>query len=95
MDNGIITKNSLSVLGGMNYSIKSAASRDGLIRIKDINTGEIYLSETLSQKFTDPALNFTFPKDAQVSIQLTAPVRDVKLFRLCITLTGSSLNDTN
>lgn len=87
MQNGVITKNPFYVFGGMNYSLKAQQYSNVFVRIKDINTGEVYLSKKLPEDYTEPGLKLNFPKDTQVSIQLTSPTGgDSKIYRFTLTL---------
>lgn len=88
MKNGIVTKNPTYVFGGMNYSIKSSTFGEAFVRVKDIDTGEVYLSKQLPQNYSDQELKLTFPKDTKISIQVTAPKSsgDCKLERFTLTL---------
>lgn len=87
MQNGVINKKTIYVFGGMNYSINSSQFRNVFVRIKDLDTGEVYLSQKLPEDYIDPELKMKFPKDTKISIQLTSPTGgDSRIFRFTFTL---------
>lgn len=87
LQNGIVTKNPINVFGGMDYIIKARQSSSAMVRIKDAETGDIYLSKYLPVNNYEDELNVRFNKDTQVNIHLTSPgTGDSKVFRFTFIL---------
>lgn len=68
---GVMLKQPLSVLGDTDYGIYVDSTLGGIVEIKDVDTGEVYLSKDFSNDPTQK-IPVSFSKDANISIRLTS-----------------------